>query len=120
LLWLQAPHARLYTRHTYRIAVAASLFNVYVCASALCALAMSGLPTKPLLCCGACSTITVAELREALANEDMLEPGEVEQIIAEVDTDGVRALLEKPPQPPGCDCLLLLPLDSALPCLTLP
>ncbi|CAI5517975.1 unnamed protein product [Closterium sp. Naga37s-1] len=31
--------------------------------------------------------ITVSELRDALANEDMLEPGELEQIIEEVDTD---------------------------------
>ncbi|CAI7847724.1 unnamed protein product [Closterium sp. NIES-53] len=31
--------------------------------------------------------ITVSELRDALANEDMLEVGELEQIIEEVDTD---------------------------------
>ncbi|CAI7880496.1 unnamed protein product [Closterium sp. NIES-54] len=34
--------------------------------------------------------ITVSELRDALANEDMLEVGELEQIIEEVDTDKVR------------------------------
>ena len=30
------------------------------------------------------------ELRDALANEDMLEPGELDSILEEVDTDKVR------------------------------
>lgn len=42
-----------------------------------------------LVLCFGLRYITVSELREALAAENMLEPGEVERILAEVDTDGV-------------------------------